>query len=219
MIDHIARLREKMNTALIEDKATLERFRQDFIGKKGCIAHLFETFKQLPIAAKKAIGPALNGLKNEAEKKFKSAASALEAVPPPAMQQPVDVTLPAFGAAIGSLHPLTIVQNKIISIFQRMGFNLAEGSEIVGDWHNFGALNFPENHPARDLQDTFFCNLIQLSCCVPTPLLYRLKPVQPKALLFDLLRWGVCLEMKPFLHDRIVFSSNRWHVCTHRCHL
>ncbi|CCM10271.1 Phenylalanine--tRNA ligase alpha subunit [Cardinium endosymbiont cEper1 of Encarsia pergandiella] len=159
MIDHIARLREKMNTALIEDKATLERFRQDFIGKKGCIAHLFETFKQLPIAAKKAIGPALNGLKNEAEKKFKSAASALEAVPPPAMQQPVDVTLPAFGAAIGSLHPLTIVQNKIISIFQRMGFNLAEGSEIVGDWHNFGALNFPENHPARDLQDTFFLQL------------------------------------------------------------
>ncbi|CDG49466.1 phenylalanine--tRNA ligase subunit alpha [Cardinium endosymbiont of Bemisia tabaci] len=158
MMDQIAQLREKMNTILIEDKATLERFRQDFIGKKGSIAALFETFKQLPIAAKKTIGPLLNGLKNEAEKKFKSAASILEAVAP-AIQQPVDVTLPAFGPAIGSLHPLTIVQNKISSIFQRIGFNLAEGPEIVGNWHNFGALNFPENHPARDLQDTFFLQL------------------------------------------------------------
>ena len=156
MMDSIAQLREKVESAIIEDKATLESFRRDFISKKGHIARLFEAFKQLSTAEKKAMGPALNSLKNEAEKKFKHAASALEAATSPSIQQPVDVTLSAFGPTIGSLHPLTIVQNKIISIFQRIGFNLAEGSEIVGDWHNFSALNFPENHPARDMQDTFF---------------------------------------------------------------
>lgn len=158
MMDRIAQLREKIETTVIEDKATLERFRQDFISKKGSIARLFEAFKWLPIAEKKAMGPALNGLKNGAEKKFKSAANALETAAAPSIAQPVDVTLPACGV-IGSLHPLTIVQNKVISIFQRMGFNLVEGPEIVGDWDNFSALNFPENHPARDMQDTFFLQL------------------------------------------------------------
>ncbi|TSJ81404.1 MAG: phenylalanine--tRNA ligase subunit alpha [Candidatus Cardinium sp.] len=156
MMDRIAQLREKIESVVIKDKATLESFRRDFISKKGSIAALFEAFRQLPTEAKKAMGPALNGLKEQAEKKFKHAASILEAAAVPSTQQPVDGTLPAFGATIGSLHPLTIVQNKIISIFQRIGFNLAEGPEIVGDWHNFTALNFPENHPARDMQDTFF---------------------------------------------------------------
>lgn len=156
MMDDIAQLREKIESVIIKDQATLESFRRDFISKKGKIARLFEAFKQLSIAEKKAMGPALNGLKSEAERKFKSAATALEAAAPPSTQPSVDVTLPACGPTIGSLHPLTIVQNKIISIFQRIGFNLAEGPEIVGDWHNFSALNFPENHPARDMQDTFF---------------------------------------------------------------
>ncbi|MCT4696933.1 MAG: phenylalanine--tRNA ligase subunit alpha [Candidatus Cardinium sp.] len=155
MMDCIAQLREKIENWIIQDKASLESFRCDFISRKGAIARLFEAFKQLSIAEKKAIGPALNNLKNEAEKKFKSAASLLESKPSTA--QPIgDVTLPSFGPGIGSLHPLTIVQNKIITIFQRIGFNLAEGPEIVGDWHNFSALNFPDNHPARDMQDTFF---------------------------------------------------------------
>ncbi len=156
MIDHVAQLREKIQNAVIEDKATLESFRLDFIGKKGSIALLFETFKRLPIEAKKAIGPALNDLKNQAEKKFKSAASLLEVKASSSIEQTIDVTLPACGTPIGTLHPLTIVQNKIVSIFQRIGFNLSEGPEIVGDWHNFTALNFPDNHPARDMQDTFF---------------------------------------------------------------
>ncbi|CAH2559744.1 Phenylalanine--tRNA ligase alpha subunit [Cardinium endosymbiont of Oedothorax gibbosus] len=156
-MDSIAQLLEKIEGTIIKDKATLESFRRDFISKKGHIARLFEAFKQFSIAEKKAIGPALNSLKNQAQKKFKNAASVLESDAVPSTAQPVvDVTLPAFGPIIGSLHPLTIVQNRIISIFQRMGFNLVEGPEIVGDWHNFSALNFPENHPARDMQDTFF---------------------------------------------------------------
>lgn len=115
---------------------------------------------------KKIIGSALNGLKNEAEKKFKNAVSVLATARPPSTQQTVDVTLPAFGPAIGSLHPLTIVQNKTIAVFQRIGFNLADGPEIVGNWHNFIALNFPENHPARDMQDTF---LVQRNPVVAHP--------------------------------------------------
>lgn len=157
MMDSIAQLRKKIEAAIVEDKATLESFRRDFISKKGHIARLFEAFKRLSTAEKKTMGPALNSLKNEAEKKFKNAASVLESDAISFTEQPVvDVTLPAFGPIIGSLHPLTIVQNKIVSIFQRIGFNLVEGAEIVGDWHNFSALNFPENHPARDMQDTFF---------------------------------------------------------------
>lgn len=157
MMDSIAQLREKIESAIIQDKAALESFRRDFISKRGQIAALLEAFKQLSTAEKKTMGPALNGLKDAAEKKFKSAASLLESATSSSTEQPaVDVTLPAFGPVMGSLHPLTIVQNKIISIFQRIGFNLAEGPEIVGDWHNFSALNFPDNHPARDMQDTFF---------------------------------------------------------------
>ncbi|WP_243517892.1 MULTISPECIES: phenylalanine--tRNA ligase subunit alpha [unclassified Candidatus Cardinium] len=156
MIDRIAQLREKMVSTIIEDKEALESFRRHFISKKGAIALLFEAFKELPTGEKKVIGPTLNSLKQAAEKKFKSAASAIEAKHVSVTGQSVDVTLPSFGPTIGSLHPLTIVQNKIISLFQRIGFNLVEGPEIVGDWHNFTALNFPDNHPARDMQDTFF---------------------------------------------------------------
>jgi phenylalanyl-tRNA synthetase alpha chain len=156
MIDKIAQLRQKVESAVIFDKDSLEIFRRNFISKKGMITSLFEAFKTLPIAEKKSVGIALNSLKNIAEEKFKSAAKQLEVQTSASTQQRTDVTLPSFGPEVGSLHPLRIVQNKIISIFGRIGFNLTEGPEIVGDWHNFGALNFPANHPAREMQDTFF---------------------------------------------------------------
>lgn len=156
MIDRITQLRQKFESAIICDKETLEIFRRDFISKKGDIAFLFQTFKTLSTEQKKIIGPALNHLKNDVEEKFKNAAKQLEEQEASYTQQLVDVTLPFCGTELGSLHPLRILQDKIISIFERIGFNLLDGPEISGDWHNFGALNFPKNHPARDIQDTFF---------------------------------------------------------------
>ncbi|ROT47859.1 phenylalanine--tRNA ligase subunit alpha [Candidatus Cardinium hertigii] len=157
MIDTIADLQQKIESAVISDKETLETFRRNFISKKGSIAALFEKFKECPIADKKAISPALNRLKNEAAQKFKQAVKQLEQQTSLGDTKPsIDVTLPPIGSSIGSLHPLRIVQNKVISIFERIGFNFAEGPEMVGDWYNFGALNFPKNHPAREMQDTFF---------------------------------------------------------------
>ncbi|MDD9139330.1 MAG: phenylalanine--tRNA ligase subunit alpha [Candidatus Cardinium sp.] len=157
MLHIIIQLQEKIKKTELDSSAALEDFRRDFISKKGKLATLFEAFKTLSTLEKKQIGPALNDLKQTAEKKFKEASKQCQqSTPQTAGSQPVDVTLPAIGPPLGSLHPVRIVQNKIIALFEQMGFNLTEGLEIVDDWHNFAALNFPENHPARAMQDTFF---------------------------------------------------------------
>lgn len=156
MIDIIEELCQKIGNTILGDKETLEKFRHDFIGKKGFIPTLFESFKALPVSEKKIIGPALQSLKNEAEAKIKNATKLIETYVASSTTHKEDTTLPSFGPEVGSLHPLRIIQNKVISIFERIGFNLVDGPEIVGDWHNFGALNFAENHPAREMQDTFF---------------------------------------------------------------
>ena len=155
MINIITQLKAEITNRVITDKESLESFRLDFISKKGKIAHLFAQFKLLSTAEKKNMSPTLNALKNEAEKKFTSAAQQIKhqnTCPAPI----IDGTLPAIGNGIGSLHPLRIVQNKIIALLKHMGFNLTEGPEIVGDWHNFEALNFSVNHSARSTHDTFF---------------------------------------------------------------
>ncbi len=157
MMHKITALREQLDNATITDAASLEAFRCAFIGKKGPLAALFEAFKAVPASEKKELGAALNRLKNAAEERFKQAAKTLDLQDvSKTKQEAADVTLPSFGPSIGSLHPLRIVQNKLVALFERIGFNLTEGPEIVGDWHNFGALNFAQNHPARDMQDTFF---------------------------------------------------------------
>ena len=160
MIETIENLRQKVENAVISDKDSLEIFYKNFISKKSMIASLFEIFKKLPASEKKVVGITLNSLKTIAAEKFKNGVKQLKVKVSLPIQQRKDVTLPSFGPEIGSLHPLRIVQNKIIATFGQIGFNLTEGPEIVGDWHNFGALNFPKNHPAREMQDTFFlqCN-------------------------------------------------------------
>src|SRR5699024_3352843 len=106
---------------------------------------------------KKEAGQLLNTLKNTAQEKFKELIQSLEQKSIGADgQNYIDLTLPPASANIGSLHPLTLVRNEMCRIFERIGFNISEGPEIEDDWHNFTALNFPENHPAREMQDTFF---------------------------------------------------------------
>ena len=137
------------------DKQALETFRTKYISRKGAITELFEELKQVPVEQKKSVGKILNQLKQTAEAKFAELTELLESSSSGSSIE-IDLTLPPVPNKIGSLHPLTQTKLRIIEIFERLGFNVADGPEIEDDWHNFSALNFPENHPAREMQDTFF---------------------------------------------------------------
>ena len=133
----------------------VEQFRLRFLSKKGILAELFEDFKSVPADKKKEFGAELNALKNSIEnvidlnkKKFEEKQEDPDAG--------IDLTRPVDHMQPGARHPLSIIRNQIIEIFSRIGFTVAEDREIEDDWHNFTALNFPEEHPARDMQDTFF---------------------------------------------------------------
>lgn len=130
-----------------------EAFRLKYLSRKGILTQLFEELKQLPGEQKKAVGKPLNELKKLVEERFKSWSSLGEQTQ---TAPPVDLTLPPVSGSTGNLHPLNLTRYRIIEIFERLGFNVADGPEIEDDWHNFTALNFPENHPAREMQDTFF---------------------------------------------------------------
>jgi len=133
----------------------LETFRVKFLGTKGIIKDLFEEFKTVGPEEKRTFGKVLNQFKQLAEAKYAELKEGADSqVTTHDSQQ--DLTLPGDGFDIGSRHPLSLVRNEIIDIYKRLGFVVAEGPEIEDDWHNFSALNFPEEHPARDMQDTFF---------------------------------------------------------------
>ena len=148
---YIAEAKEFSTTS----KDKLEEFRIKFLGTKGLLKEVFADFKNVPNDQKKAFGQIINELKVIAEEKVKTIAESLEA------KQDSnnifgDLTRPGVALALGSRHPISIVKNQIIDIFSTIGFNVSEGPEIEDDWHNFTALNLPEYHPARDMQDTFF---------------------------------------------------------------
>lgn len=137
------------------DKEVLEQFRIKYLGSKGLLKDLFAEFKNVPNEQKKEFGQVINTLKNAAEEKLKTLQEAMEQS---AEQSGVygDLTRPGEPFSLGSRHPISLVKNQIIDIFSNIGFNVSEGPEIEDDWHNFTALNLPEYHPARDMQDTFF---------------------------------------------------------------
>lgn len=141
----------------IRNKEELEGFRLFFLVKKGALTKLIEQFSLLEKEEKKLYGRQINELKNEAENKFKEAADRLEELQTDEGSK-LDFSLPVNQVNIGGVHPITLVINKIEEIFSQIGFTIAEGPEIEDDYHNFSALNFPPNHPARDMQDTFFVN-------------------------------------------------------------
>lgn len=133
----------------------LEAFRIKYLGTKGLIKDLFEKFKTVGPEEKRVFGKVLNQFKQMAESKYAELKDSLD----PGLKTQdlgLDLTLPGDGFEVGSRHPLSLVRNEIIDIFKRLGFVVAEGPEIEDDWHNFSALNFPQEHPARDMQDTFF---------------------------------------------------------------
>lgn len=133
----------------------LEKFRIKYLGKKGVLNELFEDFKKAPAEQKREIGQLLNRLKDTASERIAQAREALEAARERNAEKS-DLTRPASTVPLGSRHPISQVRRQVVDIFSRIGFTIADGPEIEDDWHNFTALNLPEHHPARDMQDTFF---------------------------------------------------------------
>ncbi|MGI9532304.1 phenylalanine--tRNA ligase subunit alpha [Lutimonas sp.] len=133
----------------------IEAFRIKYLGSKGLLKQLFSEFKEVEPALKKEIGQSLNQLRTAATEKINELKNSLDSS---ANEQSVygDLTRPGEQIELGARHPISIVKNQIIDVFSRIGFNVSEGPEIEDDWHNFTALNLPEYHPARDMQDTFF---------------------------------------------------------------
>lgn len=153
MIDQVDSYLSDVENYIINNSAELEEFRLKYLSKKGLINELFEQFKTVPAEKKKEFGKKINDLKVNANSKFLSIKEALENNQETSK---FDYTLTGEPVKVGSRHPISIVRNEIISIFERLGFTISEGPEIEDDWHVFSALNFPMEHPARDMQDTFF---------------------------------------------------------------
>jgi len=145
-----------IESAEINDEASFESFRLQYIGSKNVIKDLFGEIKNVPNERKKEFGQAVNDLKNKAEEKFEVAKTFLEERKDANFKIDIDLTAPTEDLQIGSRHPITIVMNKLTGIFARLGFTVAEEREVETDWFNFTAMNTPEDHPARDMQDTFY---------------------------------------------------------------
>lgn len=156
LLDQIEVYKKEINEAGGNNAESLETFRIRFLGSKGIVKQLFAEMKSVPAEKKKDFGQVLNEFKQLAEGKYENWKQQLEDLQDTADSPSIDISLPGDDVRLGSRHPVSLMRNKIISIFQRLGFSVAEGPEIEDDWHNFTALNLPEHHPARDMQDTFY---------------------------------------------------------------
>lgn len=154
MIDKIKETLASVSTFEAKSKEEIESFRIKYLGKKGILNDFFAAFKEVPPQDKKAYGQALNELKNAVSDKVKNLQSEHKSTA--AQHNYGDLSKPGFPINSGARHPLSLVKNRIVEIFSQIGFSISEGPEIEDDWHNFTALNLPEYHPARDMQDTFF---------------------------------------------------------------
>ncbi|NBN98135.1 MAG: phenylalanine--tRNA ligase subunit alpha [Flavobacteriia bacterium] len=158
MLETIERYSQEVHSAQFTTKEEVEAFRIQYLGNKGILKDLYAAFKNVGVEEKKTVGLALNEFKKQIEEKIsslnfqdnRSSKAILD-----------DFTKPSSSESSGSLHPISIITYEIIDIFERIGFSVSEGPEVEDDWHNFSALNFPEDHPARDMQDTFFLSLGQ----------------------------------------------------------
>jgi phenylalanyl-tRNA synthetase alpha chain len=151
---NLKEIASEINSFSINDAKQAEEFRIKFIGSKGLIKDLYAELKNVPVEQKREFGQQVNELKTLAEEKYNSAKE--QTTFTTTSSNNIDLTRPGFDEAIGSRHPLSIVRSEVIEIFKKIGYSVSEGPEIEDDWHNFSALNFPPEHPARDMQDTFF---------------------------------------------------------------
>ena len=159
MMDIFEQVEAHIQQVAAEQPATpeaLEAYRIQYLGSKGSIKALMEEMKNVPNDRKREFGQLINRLRQEAEEKLQSLKTAFEAKAESAAAAAIDLSRPGEPAAIGSRHPVSLTMNRIINIFERIGFAVADGPEVEHDWYNFTAMNTPEDHPARDMQDTFY---------------------------------------------------------------
>lgn len=154
MIDKIKQIEDELLKVKAQALEEVENLRIKYLSKKGEISQLFNDFRNVPNEQKREVGLLLNQLKQTATDRINELKSSVGTSS--ATSEELDLTLPGSPIPLGSRHPLSIVRNEIIDIFTRLGFTISEGPEIEDDWHVFSALNFPPEHPARDMQDTFF---------------------------------------------------------------
>ncbi len=155
MIQEVEKYLAEAEAFTSNDLGEVEKFRIRFLGKKGILNKLFAEFKSVPAEDKKTYGQMLNKLKRLVSEKVKKLKETIENQSETQSGRE-DLTKPGYPYKLGAKHPVNLVKNRIVDIFRRIGFNVSEGPEIEDDWHNFSALNLPEYHPARDMQDTFF---------------------------------------------------------------
>ena len=155
ILNQIDQLKNEIASAKTENAEALENFRTRFLGTKGLVKSLMGEMKNVPAEQRKEFGQVLNAFKLFAEEKYENLKAALGNGELKGTSDK-DLSMPGDPFPVGSRHPVTLMRNRIVSIFQRLGFAVAEGPEIEDDWHNFTALNISENHPARDMQDTFY---------------------------------------------------------------
>lgn len=154
MFQHIDTILEEARQFDARTREEIEQFRIKYLGKKGVLADLFKNLKEVPAEQKKDMGQKVNELKRFVTEKIDTMLSSL--ADEDSGEASSDLTLPGPPQQLGSRHPISIVRNQIIDIFSRLGYTISEGPEIEDDWHVFSSLNFPPEHPARDMQDTFF---------------------------------------------------------------
>jgi phenylalanyl-tRNA synthetase alpha chain len=154
MLDKVKVLLDEVSSYYLQNPEELEQFRIKYLGKKGKMNDLFAVFKEVPNDQKKAFGQALNQLKQAIQDKLDEGKASFSENTQ--QSSGLDLSRPVAADQLGSRHPLSLVRNEIVEIFKRIGFTISEGPEIEDDWHNFTALNLPDEHPARDMQDTFF---------------------------------------------------------------
>jgi phenylalanyl-tRNA synthetase alpha chain len=155
VFDKIANLKEEINQYNISNNTELEAFRIKYLGTKSDLKEIFSEIKAVPNERKKEFGIESNALKQAAEAKFQENQERLNEEADSGKRVDIDLHLPTH-QSVGTRHPISLVLNKIVSIFERIGFTVAEEREIEDDWHNFSAMNTPDDHPARDMQDTFY---------------------------------------------------------------
>jgi phenylalanyl-tRNA synthetase alpha chain len=171
MLQKITELIQEVESFSVKGPEELESFRLKFLSKKGLISALFEDFRNVAAAEKKDIGQKLNILKQKATDRYNSLRADLASVED--LSQINDLTRPSFPYNTGSRHPISIVRNEIINIFERIGFTISEGPEIENDDHVFSKLNFAPEHPARDMQDTFYISRVSEDDSCPADILLR----------------------------------------------
>jgi phenylalanyl-tRNA synthetase alpha chain len=157
LLQQIEDYRREIEAFPVTNAQQLEEFRIKFLGTKGLVKSLFGEMKNVPGERRKEFGQVLNDFKLFAEGRYESAKEAAGSEKSSG-DELLDLSLPGDPTGIGARHPINLVRNRIVGIFQKLGFSVADGPEIEDDWHNFTALNMPEDHPARDMQDTFYIN-------------------------------------------------------------